>query len=247
MKAALLATTTLLAALAWSAALVIDSGPWQPAPVFLFAMGLMITATVSVVGMIVVGGRWAHRLGLATTGLTLIPAALRGTDLAWYLAVTATAVALVASLSPGLTGSIRRLPSAAGPPPRAIGPAMLLLVTPALLGVSGNDAPSWALLTVGLSAPCAALAYGRVLPGGLVAIRLVWPALAIALAPLLGLPAGLVSAVLGLSVAILAWDRSVKASYHPPREVGTTFPIPPELVPPEVLDAAEIDERGRRK
>jgi hypothetical protein len=63
----------------------------------------------------------------------------------------------------------------------------------------------------------------------------------------MGWPTAFVSAALGLIVGILAWDRSVKTSYHPPREVGTTFPIPPELAPEEVLDAAEIDDKGRRR
>jgi hypothetical protein len=44
---------------------------------------------------------------------------------------------------------------------------------------------------------------------------------------------------------VTAWGSSVKASYHPPREVGTTFPVPPELAPAEVLDAAEIDDTGK--
>lgn len=246
-KAPLLAATTLLAALAWSAALLVDAGPWQSAPVFLIAVGLLIMATVSTVGMIVVGGRWAHRLGLATLAITLVPAALRDTDLVWFIGVASTAVALVALLSPALTRSIRRLPSAGGPPPGAITPAMLLLAAPAVFGLIGNHAPPWALLTVGLTAPNAALLYSRVLPGGLLAIRLVWPALAMALSPVLGMPVGVASALAGVLVAVLAWDRSVKTSYHPPREVGTTFPIPPELAPPEVLDAAEVDEKGRRR
>jgi hypothetical protein len=34
-------------------------------------------------------------------------------------------------------------------------------------------------------------------------------------------------------------------AFYPPRETGKAYPIPPELAPKEVLDAAEIDERGR--
>lgn len=247
MKAPLLAGTTLLSALVWGIALLVDPGPWRPAPVFLLVAGLLMMATVATVGMVVVGGRWAHRLGLAALGLSLMPAVLRPLDPIWALAVLTTAVALVALLSPTVTRAIRKLPSASGPPPRAITPALLLLATPALLALVGNDAAPWALLVVGLAAPNAALLYSRVIPGGLLAVRLVWPVLALALSPLLGVPAGILSALLGLSVGILAWDQSVKASYHPPREVGTTFPIPPELAPKEVLDAAEIDERGRRR
>jgi hypothetical protein len=100
-------------------------------------------------------------------------------------------------------------------------------------------------MLVGLSAPGASFLYSRVLPGGLVAIRLGWPLLALVMAPLLGLYAGAFVATIAVIVDIAAWDRSVKASYHPPQEVGTTYPIPPELAPGEILDAADIDEKGR--
>ena len=63
----------------------------------------------------------------------------------------------------------------------------------------------------------------------------------------LGLPAGAVSAAMGLSAAVLAWHPSVKTAYHPPREAGSTFPIPPELTPRQILDSADLDEHGRRK
>jgi hypothetical protein len=90
-----------------------------------------------------------------------------------------------------------------------------------------------------------ALLYSRVFPGGLIGIRLLWPVLALTLSPVLGFPTGLVAALLAIAVGVTAWGSSVKASYHPPREVGTTFPVPPELAPAEVLDAAEIDDTGK--
>jgi hypothetical protein len=246
-KASTLAATTLLAALAWSAALLVDPDPWRPVPGFLLALGLIVMSAVATVGMIVVGGRWAHWLGLATVGLGLIPAVLRPVDPFWTIGVVVTTAAVMSLLAPTLTRSIRRLPSAGGPPPQAVVPAMLLLAAPALIGLAGSDAPPWALLTLGLTAPIAALLYSRVIPGGLLAMRIIWPALALGLSPILGVPAGVVAALLGLGVAVLAWRPPVKTSYHPPREMGTTLSIPPELTPPEILDAAQIDDRGRRK
>lgn len=237
----------LLAALTWTVALVIDATPWSTAPVFLIGIGIMASATVSTVGMIVVGGRWAHRLGLAVIALTAPIAVARPIDPIWVVATVSSAAALLALLSPTVTRTIRTLPSASGPPPRAIAPALVLLITPAILGLVGNEATPWALLVVGLTAPNAAFLYSRVIPGGLLIIRLLWPALALALTPWLGWVAGIATAVIALAVAVTAWDQAAKASYHPPREVGTSFPIPPELAPPEVLDAAQIDEKGRRK
>jgi hypothetical protein len=159
--------------------------------------------------------------------------------------VIASALCLASLLTPGLLSTIRKLPSASGPPPRAVVPALLLVGAPCLLGFTGNDAQPWALLTVGVSAPLVAFLFSRVLPGGLLAIRVIWPVVAATLAPWLGLAAGVTASVLAIAVVVLTWHPSVKASYHPPREVGTTFPIPPELAPREVLDAAEIDDTGR--
>ncbi len=247
MKPPLLASTTLLAALVWTVAVVVDREPFTPASALLVGIGLLATATVASIGMIVVGGRWAHRLGVGALAATIVVALVREIDVLWLAGIAATALGLVAMFSPTLTDTIRRLPSASGPPPRAVAPALLLVATPVILGFVGRDATPWALLVVGLTAPLVGFLYSRVFPGGLLAVRLLWPLLALALTPLLGWVAGLVTAGLAWTLAVLAWDRSVKASYHPPREVGTTFPIPPELAPKEVLDAAEIDEKGRRK
>lgn len=247
MKPPLLAGTTLLAAVLWTVALVVDRDPFAPAPALLVGIGLLVTSTVATIGMIVVGGRWAHRLAMTSLAMTALVAVAREIDALWVAGTAATALAAVALFSPTLTDTIRRLPSASGPPPRAVAPALLLVAAPFLIGFVGGDAMPWALLVVGLTAPAVALVYSRVLPGGLIAVRLAWPLLAIALSPFLGWVAGSMTAGVALAVAALAWDRSVKASYHPPREVGSTFPIPPELAPKDVLDAAELDEKGRRK
>ena len=247
MRSSILAATTLLAALVWTVALVVDAEPFESAPALLIGVGLLATATVATIGMIVVGGRWAHRLGLVSLAITVVLAVSRDLDFAWIVGTAVTALALLAMLSPTVSSSIRKLPSASGPPPRAITPPLILLATPALLGFVGNEATAWALLVVGLSAPNAAFLYSRVIPGGLLVIRLVWPAVTLALTPLLGWIAGLTATAIAVAVAATAWGASVKASYHPPREVGTTFPIPPELAPGDVLDAAQIDEKGRRK
>lgn len=245
--APVLAATTQMATLTWAIALVVDSSPLTAAPAFLLGLGLLAMSTVSLVGMIVVGGRWAHRLGLAAVAVQAVLAVIRPIDFVWVVGVVLTAVALAALLSPAMTATIRKLPSASGPPPRAVTAPLVLLATPCILGLLGNEAEVWALLVVGVSAPTVAFLYSRVLPGGLLAIRVLWPVTALALSPLLGWWAGGTAAVIAIAVAAIAWDDSVKASYHPPREVGTTFPIPPELAPREVLDAAEIDDRGRRR
>lgn len=241
----LLAFLPLVAVLTWVLALVVDSHPWDSASSLLIGVGLTTLGTVATVGMVVTGGRWAHRLAIGTVAMTLVIALVRPIDVFWWIGLVVTGVSLVALLSPGVTSSIRKLPSATGPQPRAIAPALILLSAPALLGMSGTGGSRWAVLFVGLSAPVFAFMYGRVIAGGLIGIRIGWPVSAVALSPLLGVPVGVVSAALGVTVAVMAWNPTVKAAYHPPVESGTAFPIPPELAPTEILDAAHLDDTGR--
>ena len=234
------------AALAWVLALLLEPGPLPPSSTLLTGIGLLAMATTSVVGLVVTGARWAHRLGLGAVAATLVIAALRPIDLIWWVGLALSTVAATALFFPRVTDRVRKLPAAAGPPPAAVVPPLALLAAPYIVGVAAMDVPGLPVLAVGLSAPLFAYLYARVLPGGLWGVRILWPLLALGLSPAMGMPAGLVTGLLGLGVAVVAWRPEVKSSYHPPREVGTTFPIPPEMTPPEVLDAAQIDDKGRQ-
>lgn len=241
------ASTPLVTAIVWTVALMVDSSPHDTASATLLAIGLLTTSSVAAVGMIVTRGRWARVLALGAVLATTAVAVMRPVDVLWVLGIGLTAVSLFALFSPGLTRTIRKLPSASGPPPRAIAGPLLALYAPVLLGLAGSDAEDWALLVVGLSAPVAAFMYTRVLPGGLMAIRILWPVIALSLAPFLGPLCGGVTAALAVGVAVASWHPLAKASYHPPQERGTALPIPPELAPSDVLDAAEIDDRGHQR
>jgi hypothetical protein len=213
--------------------------------VFLVGLGLLSLATVSVIGMVVVGGRWARRTGLASILAGLLIAVARPIDAIWVVALSVSILAGAVLFLPSVTEHIRKLPSATGPPPHAVLVPLVLVGTPFTIGMAAWDMPTAATVVVGLTAPLAALWYSRVLPGGLYGVRIIWPLLALALAPLQPVPAAVVSAVTAVVVLALAWNREVRIAFHPPRETGRVFPIPPELAPREILDAAEIDERGR--
>lgn len=245
MTVALLASTPLLAALVWVAALVVEPGPLAPMSLLLVAIGLLATATVGMVGITLIGARWAHRLSVTAVAATFLLAVLRPIDAFWWVGMAMGLIAAVSLFSPPLIAGIRRLPAAAGPPWRAVLIPLLLIGFPFVMGVAAGDSPTVATAIVGLTAPVAALWFSRVLPGGLVAVRALWPGLAALLALFQPLrPAA--AAILGAAgIASLAWHSSVKVAFHPPRERGTVVPIPPELAPGEVLDAARLDDQGR--
>ncbi|MDP9496019.1 MAG: hypothetical protein M3P87_12375 [Actinomycetota bacterium] len=245
MRVLLAAASPLVAALLWVAALLIDPGRLAPRSVLMMGWGLLTMATIAIVGMIVVGGRWALRTAFATVIATLLIALLRPVDPIWFVALTGSIGAGVLLFLPIVTARIRKLPSATGPPTGAVLVPLLLAATPFSLGLAAWDHPTGATLIVAFGASLAALWYSRVLPGGLYAVRLGWPLLALGLAPLQSLPAATVSVVTALLVLVIAWHREVRIAFHPPRESGRVFPIPPVLAPQEILDAAEIDERGR--
>jgi hypothetical protein len=237
----------LVAAIAWTVALIAGSEPLGPAEALLAGIGLLSLGTVSVVGMTITGGRWAHRLGVLSVTAGLVIAAMRPVDGFWFFALAASTVAGASLFMPQVTGRIRRLPAATGPPQTAVVVTLVLLSVPFALGVLAGSSQAWALLTVGLSAPVFAFGFSRVVPGGLIGVRVVWPLMALGLAPFLGVAAAIVAVLAAVGVAAMAWRPEVKAAFHPPRESGSTYPIPPELAPGDVLDAADIDDRGRRR
>ncbi len=230
-------------AMAWTVTLIVDPGPFRPGPsMLLVALGLASGATVATVGMVVVGGRWAHRYASVTLAGGAAVAMIRPIDTAWWASAVVTTLSGIALVV--LADRVRRLPSATGPPTRAVLVPLVLLAAPLALGLA-TPTRWWPVLIVGLGAPVAALAYARVMFGGLVATRILFPVAAVGLALLMEPAVGAVSGLLGGTTAALAWHPSVKTAYHPPRERGSLFPIPPELTPDEVLDAARIDDTGR--
>lgn len=237
----------LVAALIWIVALLVDADPLGSVGALLAGVGLVTVATVSVVGMTVAGGRWARRLALvsAIAGLTL--AVVRSIDGVWIAGTAASIIAGSALFLPVVSGRIRKLPAAAGPPQAAVLLSLGLLTVPFVLGVVAGRSAAWPELAIGLTAPLFAFLFARVIPGGLLGVRVIWPVFALGLSPLHTPPAGWVTALVAIGVAGLAWRPEVKASFHPPRETGTRYPIPPELAPKDILDAARLDDKGRSK
>lgn len=237
-----------------SALLIAATGTWtlvlgrglparDDSAIILIALSLWVATVASVTGMLVVRGRWARRLGLAVTGGHALVSLVAPTDAFWGAAAVLSAGTAVAIAGPWLDGHIRARPAASGPPTRAVLVPLILVSVPLAAGLTGGGGVIG--LVVGWGALVAAYWFIRVLPGALVVVRVVWPAFALATAWPLGWPAGAVVVALSGVVTVIAWHSSIRASVVSLVERGSVVPIPPELAPPEILDAADIDDRGR--
>lgn len=245
MRPPLAALAPLAATLFWVAALVAEPGPFPTWPsVLLIGVGLLGMATAASTGLLVLGARWAYRLGWVVMAVCGGIAASRPIDAVWWTALVATVVAAGALFT--VHDRIRKLPSATGPPDRAVILPLILLAAPTVLGLTASG-PPWAVAGLAAAALLAAFLYTRVVWGGLTFVRIGFPLISVAVFPFLDTPVLIAAAAVAGAVLGLAWHPSVKAAFHPPRTPGSNFPIPPELAPGDILDAAGLDDRGRRK
>jgi hypothetical protein len=98
---------------------------------------------------------------------------------------------------------------------------------------------------MGASGPLAALLYSRTIPGGLAALRFGLIAVSLALAAVMPIPHAVVAVLVSAAICATAWSPDVAIAFRPLVEKGTSYAIPPELAPKEILDSAGIDEKGR--
>jgi hypothetical protein len=247
MRAAGAASALLLvSALWWAGMLAWSATPWGEAAATVLAGGAVLAAGIALVGIMVDHSRLAHRLALAVISLELMVAVLTPLSAPWMIGVV---IALAAGL--GLSGTflrgwIRGRPSATPAPPQAVGLILLLLATPVAAAYASVDSdPGATLPALTALAWLATLYYARGWPGALATVRIGLPmlaAIAIFLPPLVGL---VWSAGVG-AAALLSWTAAVRLAVRPLVEKGRAVPIPPELVPEEVLHTAGLNRRGRR-
>lgn len=225
---------------------MIDSGVYSPLSVLLIGLGLITLTTIGTVGLVLVGGRWAYRLLVTMVGVTLIIALARPIDGIGIAGLLLSGLALIALLGPGSGRLVRKLPAASGPPTRAVIATLLGLSAPLVLGLIPAEPNGWVLLFA-LSTPMFSFLYSRTIPGGLVLMRFGVGLLALVTAPLMPWPHATASLALAAAIAIVSWSSDVAVAFRPLLEKGTTYAIPPELTPAEILDGAGIDNRGKRK
>ena len=238
------AATPMTAVLVWLAAIMLDPGPYQPTSVLLIGLGWLLLSTVATVGLVLVGGRWALRTLIVVLGTTLWVGTVIPLS-PWSMAgLGASAAGLILLLSPGRHRLVRKLPSASGPPTRSVIVTLAALGLPLALGVIPADPNSW-VIVMAASGPVAALLYSRTIPGGLAAMRFGLMGASLALAALMTLPHSIVAVLVSVATTAIAWSTEVAVAFRPLIEKGTSYAIPPELAPKEILDRAGIDESGR--
>jgi len=240
----LIAATPLAAVLAWVIALMVDPGIFSPLSVLLLGLGIISLTTIGTVGLILVGAKWAQRLLAATTTVTLYIALSRPIDVFSVVGLILTGASFVALYGPGSSRLVRKLPADSGPPARAVIVTLLGLSAPLLLGLVPAQPNVW-VVVFAVVAPFCSFVYSRTIAGGLAMLRTGIPVVGLVLAPFMPVPHAIVSVVLAVSIGVLAWSKDVAIAFHPLIEKGTTYAIPPELAPAEILDGARIDERGK--
>lgn len=244
----LAAAAIVLAALGWALSLTFGDGPLSESAAALLAADLLLVATVVAVGVVWSRGRWTRRMAAL---LVVVGAAIgvpQKADGWWIGAVAATGLAVLAVAGPWLGRWLRKSPRSDGPPSRSVALLLGLLLLPGLVAATapgGVALAGW--LLAGFAAPAAWL-YARARTPALWAIRALLPLLGLAAAVTLGWAGGLVLGTGVVTLTALAWSREALAAAMPPvtAQAGVV-PIPPELTPTEVLEAAGLDDRGRRR
>lgn len=234
----------MLTSLAWTIDLAATSRPIEPAAAGVLGAGLLVTAAVSVVLILVQSSPLGYRLAWGLLLVEGILAAVGPVTPLWWTGVALLAVTGALLADPGLGGWIRQRPPATPVPGPAVALSLILLgVGPAAALVTGaNPAGRLPLLT---AITWLVLAwYVRRWPGREWAPRLATPVLAVA-GWLLPVPARWVWVVALVAAAALAWTSSTRLAVRPLVERGHPIPIPPELAPADVLHSADLDERGR--
>jgi hypothetical protein len=243
-----IAASVLLAAttISWSLLIAAD-GPWAVDAASLIGATMVALAAIAITGVLVASSRWGRWLSVGVASAAPLLGIAVPIGAWWVTNLVGSAVVLAAFAGTVTSGVIRRLPRADGPTPRVVAFILGLVTIPLLVGVvspDGLDAPEW--IMAGASA-LAALAYSKATDFSVLGVRVLYPIVAVIAALLAGWPRGAIWFALGSAVTAAAWHRDIRSAVHPPAEPGRAVPMLPEMVPGDILEAAGLDEHGKRK
>ncbi len=232
------------AALLWASLVAFGASYFDPTPSLFYASGLLLLAIVALLGLTVSHGRWAWGLTIGVFGLEAVAAVLVEPTAWWWAGLAVSAGAVFITVGPWIDPHVRQLPPPTPLPNQSLGLMIGLLFFPSILALT-NEIDVWAAI-LALGAVVVAWAYGRAFVTGLWASRLLLLPLAVVVAVTGSWIRAVVAVGLAAAMTVLAWSAGARSAAIPldPRRVQTS-PVFPELAPPEVLDAAGYDERGR--
>lgn len=231
------------------AALVVGEGvTLAPGAGALLAAVLIALAVIVTSGIMLARSRWSRWSAIGLLAACAVIVSLLDIAWGWKAGVTAAAVIGALAAGRGSMGWFRKRPSAQGPPPESVALILSLVAFPAAIAAFNHDGISTLAVLGATVIAGAALVYTRSGVPSLWAMRALVP-LGVGLAVAgTSFPIAVVVGVLGGALVAATWlppVRQAAVPLIPLRSPG--YKIPAELVPPEVLDAAGLDERGRRR
>lgn len=248
MTASILTTAALLVASLAAAFVVTGPDPfWQEGAGSMLAAGHLLLTAVAVVGALVGAARWSVGVAVGLTGIVGVIAVLHPVGSAWVVMVISGAAALTGLAGTGLRAVVRQRPAADAPPPKAAALALGMLTPPltvSLVQPDGVNSTDWALVALAL---VVGVVYTRAGSRAVWVTRVGLPLLTLAVPFVVPFPGLLLPfAAFGLLTG-LSWTADARLAAVPLANPGKRVPIPAELAPGEILDAAGLDDRGRRK
>ncbi|MEX0756469.1 MAG: hypothetical protein WD204_00840 [Acidimicrobiia bacterium] len=242
-------TTFALLVASLSAAVILTSedAVWIDGASVMLASGHLLLTAVVIIGSLVGAARWSVGLGAGLAGVIAVPAVVHPIGPVWIVMVGTAGLALAGLLGTGLRAVVRQRPPTDSPPKKAVALTLGLLAGPVLIGAlqpDGVDLLDWILAggTVAL-----AVWYSRAKPAALWATRLGLPVAVVATVLAVPFPGSVAAAIGFVALTWLAWSTDARIAVIPLASPGRAVPIPAELAPGEILDAAGLDSRGRRK
>jgi hypothetical protein len=209
---------------------------------------LTILSLAAIAGLLLARGRWARWTCIGLPLGWLVVGIVDGLAAPWIIAGVAAGIGVAVAAGPGSRGWVRTLPSTHGAPPAATVLLLSLLAFPVAVALVDHSALSTLSLVAVASSVLAALLYSRGGVAMVFAMRVL--VVVAAVTAFLGapFPGSVLVAVVGISMTGLTWARSVMNAAAPVIPVaGSGYRIPAELAPGDILNAAGLDEHGRKR
>lgn len=195
--------------------LAISPDPFAASSAAVIAIGSVVFTVITMVGITLVRGRWARRLGMVLVATVLVVAAVSEPDVWTWIAIGAGLVALGLLSGRWLDAWIRGRPSATGPDPLAVVLLLGLLATAPAVGLAAPGGLTTAHGFFGAGGVFLAWAYSKAQVWSLWAIRLVLPLLGIAAAVASPVAGAVALLALAGALAGLAWTTEARLAVQP--------------------------------